>query len=68
MGVLGVVWKWVVKPLLGSLGNGNVLTLSCSWLLSWPKILCGVQLPKAPAALTRGTVNYLGCGVGGTKL
>lgn len=47
-----------------------MLTLSCSWLLSWPIILCGVQLPKARAALPSGTVNYLGCRVGkrGTKL
>lgn len=54
-----------------SLGNDNVFKLlSCSWLLPWPIILCGVQLPKARAALPSGTVNYLGCGVGGrgTKL
>lgn len=47
-----------------------MLTLSCSWLLTWPIILCGVQLPKARAALPSGTVNFLGCGVEdrGTKL
>lgn len=46
------------------------LTLSRSWLLTWPIISCGVQLPKARAALPSGPVNYLGCGVEdrGTKL
>lgn len=41
-----------------------MLTLSCSWLLVWPRILCAVQPPKAPAALAVGQgINYLGCAV-----